>query len=357
MQTKEIYRGCICFLFKKKHLMNTFHRKKVWNSRCFHTTPYLRDSDDTGPLLKKRRQFFDLKLFRQHLRRQKTEELEREKKEILKECAKDPPANWTIRTFLEKINIGENIDEIEKCFTSWAEFVTISPKELYNIECLTNEQRRKIWKYLNKFNFGLFPDDSYDDFVKNFQAPPLQNENKKWQLKDEEELKFYLNYYDVNFGDPWIYISWKMQRTFEDVQNKYVDLILKEKNKKRKCEICLTKCTTPLLMNRKFKLDPPFIYFIPSSTNFPTFTIWDYQNKKLTSKEHNTATEENYENTAKNLTEENHTENNENSNNKTIKNKTGITIHDLEKDSLFPSYASLIFSQPFLKYVRKECFT
>ncbi|CRG97486.1 conserved Plasmodium protein, unknown function [Plasmodium gallinaceum] len=311
------------------------------NIRLLHTSVFRRNSDDTGPLIKKKRRFFDLKLFRQHLRRQKTEEIEIEKKELLKSCAKEAPKNWDIRTFLEKIDIGENIDEIEKYFKSWQEFITITPKELYNIECLSNQQRRKIWKYVNKFNYGLYPEDSYDDFVKNFQAPPLENENKIWTKEDEQQLKYYLNYYDVNFGDPWLYISWKMKRTFDDVQNKYVELILKEKNKKRKCEICLTKCTTPLLMNRKFKLDPPFIFFIPSSFNFPPMTIYDYYKKK------------NSNNLNKNINENI----NEYDKNKHEKNEIfNLTEENLKKDPLYPSYASFIFSSKFLPFVNKNCF-
>ncbi|EUR66785.1 hypothetical protein PFBG_04365 [Plasmodium falciparum 7G8] len=278
-----------------------------------------------GPLIKKKRRFFDLKLFRQHLRRQKSEEIENEKRELLKMCAKDPPKNWDIRTFLERIEIGENIDEIEKCFKSWKEFVTITPKELFLIDCLTNEQRRKLWKYINKYNYGLYPEDSYDDFVKNFQAPPLENENKPWTQEDDKQLDYYINYYDVNFGDPWLYISWNMKRTFDQVQNKYVELYLKKQNKKRKCELCLTKCTTPLLMNRKFKLDPPFLFIVPSSQNFPTMNIFDYYHKECHS------TNKKYEH---NVYEKN----------------------NLENDPLYPSYGSLIFSNKFLPFVNKSCF-
>ncbi|ETW17109.1 hypothetical protein PFFVO_03938 [Plasmodium falciparum Vietnam Oak-Knoll (FVO)] len=272
-----------------------------------------------------KRRFFDLKLFRQHLRRQKSEEIENEKRELLKMCAKDPPKNWDIRTFLERIEIGENIDEIEKCFKSWKEFVTITPKELFLIDCLTNEQRRKLWKYINKYNYGLYPEDSYDDFVKNFQAPPLENENKPWTQEDDKQLDYYINYYDVNFGDPWLYISWNMKRTFDQVQNKYVELYLKKQNKKRKCELCLTKCTTPLLMNRKFKLDPPFLFIVPSSQNFPTMNIFDYNHKECHS------TNKKYEH---NVYEKN----------------------NLKNDPLYPSYGSLIFSNKFLPFVNKSCF-
>lgn len=74
-----------------------------------------------GPLIKKKRRFFDLKLFRQHLRRQKTEEIENEKREIFKSCAKEAPENWSVKTFLENIKIGENIDEIENSFKNWEE--------------------------------------------------------------------------------------------------------------------------------------------------------------------------------------------------------------------------------------------
>ncbi|KYN94539.1 hypothetical protein PRSY57_1308800 [Plasmodium reichenowi] len=293
--------------------------------RFLHTSSHRKNCDDTGPLIKKKRRFFDLKLFRQHLRRQKSEEIENEKRELLKMCAKDPPKNWDIRTFLERIEIGENIDEIEKCFKSWKEFVTITPKELFLIDCLTNEQRRKLWKYINKYNYGLYPEDSYDDFVKNFQAPPLENENKPWTQEDDKQLDYYINYYDVNFGDPWLYISWNMKRTFDQVQNKYVELYLKKQNKKRKCELCLTKCTTPLLMNRKFKLDPPYLFIVPSSQNFPTMNIFDYYHKESYS------TNKKYEHNA-------------------------YEKNNLKNDPLYPSYGSLIFSNKFLPFVNKSCF-
>ncbi|GAW83306.1 hypothetical protein, conserved [Plasmodium gonderi] len=315
--------------------MNKLVFKYFRKARNIHTTSLRRDSDDTGPLIKKNRKFFDLKLFRQHLRRQKTEEIENEKREILKSCAKDAPENWDIKKFLSKIEIGENIEEIEKSFKNWTHFITITPKELYAMECLTNEQRRKIWKYINKFNYGLYPEDSYDDFVRNFQAPPLENENKPWSKEDEEQFEFYLNYFDVHFGDPWLYISWKMKRTFDDVQNKYIELYLKKKNKKRKCEICLTKSTTPLLMNRKFKLDPPFIFFIPSSHNFPPMSIYDYYNKReLLSSKYNHPQAHNIQ----------------------TKKNDSLPPHRVEQDSLYPSYGSFIFSSRFLPYVDKSCF-
>ncbi|KAI4834669.1 hypothetical protein MKS88_005344 [Plasmodium brasilianum] len=314
--------------------MNKILIRTFKNARLVHTSALRRSSDDTGPLLKKKRRFFDLKLFRQHLRRQKIEEIEKEKRELLKSCASEAPKNWDVRTFLENIDIGENIDEIEKCFKSWKDFITVTPKELFNIGCITNEQRRKIWKYVNKCKYGLYPEDSYDDFVKNFQAPPLENENKPWSKEHEEQLAYYLNYYDVDFGDPWLYISWKMKRTFDDVQNKYIELYLKEKNKKRKCEICLTKCTTPLLMNRKFKLDPPFIFFIPSSINFPHMTIFDYYNKKQSISFN--------QNTFKEGSEK--------------REKIFLCEDTLKADPLFPSYGSFIFSSSFLPFVDKRCF-
>ncbi|CAA9990701.1 conserved Plasmodium protein, unknown function [Plasmodium knowlesi strain H] len=315
--------------------MNKLLSRPFRNARRIHTSALRRDSDDTGPLLKKKRRFFDLKLFRQHLRRQKTEEIENEKREILKSCAKDPPENWNVKTFLTKIEIGENIDEIESAFKSWTDLITVTPKELYAMECLTNDQRRKIWKYVNQFNHGLYPEDSYDDFVRNFQAPPLENENKPWTKEDEEQFEFYLNYFDVNFGDPWLYISWKMKRTFDDVQNKYIELYLKKKNKNRKCEICLTKSTTPLLMNRKFKLDPPFLFFIPSSVNFPPMTIHDYCKKK------------------ESLSVSNH---HLNSSDETPLRGSSSQKPLIEDDVLYPSYASFIFSPSYLRYVDKACF-
>lgn len=132
-----------------------------------------------------------------------------------------------------------------------------------------------------------------------------------------------------------------MKRTFDDIQNKYIEIYLKGKNQKRKCEICLTKCTTPLLMNRKFKLDPPFIFFIPSSLNFPPMTIYDYQKKKELMDSNKNCNEYNWD---EELDQKNNGKND------------SLSEISLKNDPLYPSYGSLIFSSKFLAFVDRTCF-
>ena len=42
-----------------------------------------------------------------------------------------------------------------------------------------------------------------------------------------------------------------------------------EQNRSRECELAITKSSRPLLMTRYFKMDPPFLYIVPSEDNFP----------------------------------------------------------------------------------------
>lgn len=101
-----------------------------------------------------------------------------------------------------------------------------------------------------------------------------------------------------SFADPWLYISWEMQRSSEEVQWRYLQLVEVPKvssttrqvepvkrvlilcisviklcffqNKIRRCEFALTRCTRPLFFTRYFKLLPSFLFIVPSRKNFNT---------------------------------------------------------------------------------------
>lgn len=89
--------------------------------------------------------------------------------------------------------------------------------------------------------------------------------------------------------DPWLYISWLLQRTPEDVHKRYIqkhlipsvgvsystfcflasskwcDVI---QLRTRQCAVTITHAAKPLRVNRHFRLDPPFVYFIPSAAHY-----------------------------------------------------------------------------------------
>ncbi|CDJ56248.1 hypothetical protein, conserved [Eimeria maxima] len=97
------------------------------------------------------------------------------------------------------------------------------------IEGLTNAQRRLIIRHirisfsaLRLFNHGLWPENSYDDYMQRFQAPPLKREGMPWTEEEDKQLLELAEKYDVNFGDPWLYLSWEMQRESEDVHSRYL---------------------------------------------------------------------------------------------------------------------------------------
>ncbi|KAK2195305.1 Homeobox-like domain superfamily [Babesia duncani] len=225
---------------------------KTTTLRLLYTSRVLRDdtsTEDLGPPIKRPLKYLDMKTFRKFLKQQKTFDIEAEKRAIAKAHAKEPP---------------EGIDAIAGSFDSWNHFISSTIEELCANTTITSKQRRIIYKHIW---FALI---MYD----NFQAPPLENEGKVWDEEADAELMKWAEYYDVEFGDPWIYISNKMQRTIEDVQNRFIEIYLIPKYRKDRCELAITKAFKPLLMNRYFKMDPPYLYIIPSKENFPLTDIY-----------------------------------------------------------------------------------
>ncbi|GFE55127.1 homeodomain-like containing protein [Babesia ovis] len=219
-----------------------------------------------------------MKTFRKFLQQQKTLDIEKEKRSIAQAHAKPPPDGWGILEFLKAAGVEDGADMIAESFGSWNEFISSTIEDLYTNNSMTNKQRRIVFKHITLYNHGMWPTTEDADYIKAFQAKPLENEGKPWDAADDAELKRLAEYYDVEFGDPWLYISWEMQRTIEDVQERYTQLVTIPKYRNDTCEIAVTKAYKPLLMNRKFKLDPPFLYIIPSKENFPLAHV--YRNRE-----------------------------------------------------------------------------
>jgi len=228
------------------------------------------DELDSVPLRKRRSKYFDLKTFRKFIKRQKDVEIQEENRQIAKVYAKPPPEGWSIATFLEKIDIGDNLQEIANGFDSWEDFVSATPEDFRRVEILSTKQKRKLWKYLGLFNHGLWPENRYDNFVKNFQAAPVEREKAPWSDDEDATLLRLAKEYDVSFGDPWLYISWEMKRESDEVRERYIEIATKPRQKMSQCDLVVTRSSRPLLMSRRFKLDPTILYVVPSEVNFPT---------------------------------------------------------------------------------------
>ncbi|CEM01626.1 unnamed protein product [Vitrella brassicaformis CCMP3155] len=240
--------------------------------RQLHTSACRLQEEDSweNPKWKKRQTYFDLKNFRKNLVRQKQFEEFNEEAHLKKAYAKPPPDGWGVLEFLQAIPIEENAEEIAAAFPTWNDFIGAHWEELYKIEVLTPHQRRAIWKKINLYNHGLWPPTAdKTEYFERFKGKPLANAGKEWTESDDAKLLELAEYYDVNFGDPWLYISWDMQRTADEVRDRYVDIAVISKNRSRECELAITKSSRPLLMTRYFKMDPPFLYIVPSEDNFP----------------------------------------------------------------------------------------
>merc|ERR1712039_90389 len=102
-----------------------------------------------------------------------------------------------------------------------------------------------------------------------FAGKPLEREGQPWTPEEDARLKSLAVEYDVNFGDPWIYLSWELQRREDDVRDRYVELVVKPRERATRHELAITKASRPLHMHRKFRMIPPDLYIIPSEENFP----------------------------------------------------------------------------------------
>jgi len=214
--------------------------------------------------------FFDFKAFREALKETKESVSEAELREIRREYAQPPPEGWTVLTFLERMNFGDNAEDIANLFERWEDFISMSAKDITRITDITLRQRRQLNRYITLFNHGLWPKAvAEDNFAHNFAGEKLENEGKPWSKQDDEDLLELAKVYDVNFGDPWIYLSWELQRRETEVRDRYIEIKVKPRELSTVHEFAITKSSRPLHMHRKFRMLPPDLYVVPSEANFP----------------------------------------------------------------------------------------
>jgi len=213
--------------------------------------------------------FFDFKAFRQALLEKKQALTGAELREVRREYALPPPEGWTVQRFLEEMDFGDGAEDLANLFERWEDFISMTAQDITRIEDISVGQRRKLDRYITLFNHGLWPKKSAEDFHQLFGGERLRREGKPWTEDEDEQLKVLAAEYDANFGDPWIYISWEMQRLEDDVRDRYVELVVKPRERATKHELAITKASRPLHMNRKFRMIPPDLYIVPTEENFP----------------------------------------------------------------------------------------
>jgi hypothetical protein len=212
--------------------------------------------------------YFDFAAFRKALADKKSALSEAEYREVRREYAPHPPEGWTVLHFLEQMKFGDGAEEVAALFERWEDFISQDWKDLMRIRDMTLKQRRRLNKHLTLFNHGLWPAAPEGEFQKRFKGLTLKREGQPWTDEEDKRLLELCDLYDVNFGDPWIYLAWELQRRERDVRDQYVKLVVRPKEQSRRCELAITKASKPLLMNRQFRMLPPDLYIVPSDENF-----------------------------------------------------------------------------------------
>lgn len=215
------------------------------------------------------KKFFDFKAFRAALKEKKAQLSSAEIREVQREYCKPPPEGWTVQKFLLKAGITEQAEEVASLFETWEDFASMDTRDINSIPDISASERRALKRHLDLFHHGLWPQVSPHEYLDRFKGKSLKNEGKPWTEADDKELLRLADVYDVNFGDPWIYISHDMQRHEDDVRSRYVEIVEKPKQKASCCEIAVTKASRPLLMSRKFRMLPSDLYIVPSEEHFP----------------------------------------------------------------------------------------
>merc|ERR1712130_920029 len=103
----------------------------------------------------------------------------------------------------------------------------MSAKDITRIPDISLAQRRQLDRYITMFNHGLWPPVSKNEYKQRFAGRPLDNEGKPWTEEDDRNLLRLADEYGVNFGDPWMYLAWDLQRRELDVRNRFIELVVK----------------------------------------------------------------------------------------------------------------------------------
>merc|ERR1712194_60693 len=120
------------------------------------------------------------------------------------------------------------------------------------------------------YNMGLWPEPEKRVYYEKFQGISYENDGRPWSVDEDERLVELGKHWGVGFGDAWLYMSHDLDRPPAEVRDRWVEVVLKPQQRQGKCELVLSKCTQPLLMNRHFRILPPTVFVVPSEDNYPT---------------------------------------------------------------------------------------
>lgn len=212
--------------------------------------------------------YFDFKEFRKALSEKKERLKLAEKREFERSFCEPPPfaGEHPVQEFLTQIGFDPALSEqLARLFQTWIDFASRNPKDLELITELTSAQRAKINRYLILWRRGLWPNQSFADLKSKFGGKTEYLEG--WNPELDAELLRLSDLYDVSFGDPWLYISYELDKRPADVKDRYITLKMRPKLSEVTCDFEITKASRPLLMNRYFPIMPPTLYVVPSNSS------------------------------------------------------------------------------------------
>lgn len=219
--------------------------------------------------------YFDLKAFRKGLLAKKTSLLAAERRAIDRVYAQPAPLGWDIETFLTRAKITEDPNSVVPFFKDWKDFISSNRQDLFRVSNVLNAtQIKRLNHHLELFNRSLWPGDLKANFV--------EPKNPEWTQQDRDQLQCFVKVYGL--PNPWIYISYEMNRTVDDVREEFWRI---SKKYGQKMEISLTKSFRPLLMNRQFRLVPPQVILVKSNIEEMKFLVPPIFEKYLHSYIHN----------------------------------------------------------------------
>ncbi|CAD7961909.1 unnamed protein product [Amoebophrya sp. A25] len=287
----------------------------VTTRRCFATVEFPKQMD-VDPKVRYPETYFNVKRFHERLREKKDNLSRAEVRAVRREYARPPPPGWNVRRFLREIRLfeeEESLEEVASLFDKlggcgkqeaasgedagaeaeegkadkgteancpkldhagerdligWSEFVSMDLKEATRLTMITAEQRRKLIRYINEFNHGLFP--RVKSMVDAFAGKQYASHNQPWTAEEDAKLRESCDKWDADFGDAFIYISDDMQRPPEECRQRWLEIeTIPGQRSSQGCELALSDSLRPLLMSRQFRMLPPTLLLVPSEKNFP----------------------------------------------------------------------------------------
>jgi hypothetical protein len=166
--------------------------------------------------------------------------------------------NLAPEQFLLRIINSERSTEISKYFKNLVDLLSADQTELERVHGISGNEISTILKYAQKYKARVWPVKEVGQWKKSASL-----ENCEWTEERDNELLELAAKYDTDFGNPWIYISYEMKVSIDQVKTRYFELRRKNDVDGASDEIILNLKKDFLWLNRDFRLIPPTLVLVP----------------------------------------------------------------------------------------------